>query len=219
MSTIIAGTFDNIAQADIARAELLAVYGAAAVAVFHLNPAGQHDITPIGGDSIADAGAKDAHQETLKGAAVGGVVGLGLGGIGAGLVAAAAGPVIGALAIVTATAVGAYTGSLVGTLEGLDGHATQAFSGRTAGILVGVSADGDASQHALRDLFLRAGAREVEIAHGSITDGEWPDFDPMREPVYLARRGEYDGAGRRVPEVLHGQPPNTAPYEHANRSN
>lgn len=219
MSTIIAGRFDNIAQADTARTELVAAYGASAVAVFHLNPAGQHDLTPIGGDIDADAGAKDAHQETLKGAAVGGAVGLGLGGIGAGLVAAAAGPVVGALAVVTAAAVGAYTGSLVGTLEGLDGHATQAFAGRTGGILVGVSAGEAAAQHELRDLFLRAGALEVEIAHGTINAGEWRDFDPMREPVYLARRGEFDTGGNRVPELLHGQPPNTAPYEHANRSN
>ncbi len=218
MTTIIAGAFDNIAQADIARAELVAAYGADAVAVFHLNPAGQHDRTPIGGDADADAGAKDAHQETLKGAAFGGAVGLGLGGLGAGLVTAAAGPVAGALAVMTATAVGAYTGSLVGTLEGLDGDATEAFAGRKAGVLVGVHAGEDASQHALRDLFLRAGAREVEIAHGTIVAGEWRDFDPLREPVYLARPGEFDGQAQRVPEALHPQPPNTTPYEHANRS-
>jgi hypothetical protein len=80
MTPIIAGRFEQEAQADRA-AEALRQQGFAAedVTVFYLNPPGQHATFPVGGDRDKSHGATHAHSGALKGAAIGGVVGLGVG--------------------------------------------------------------------------------------------------------------------------------------------
>ncbi|MFN3580682.1 MAG: hypothetical protein ACK4VV_09450, partial [Pseudomonas sp.] len=76
MNTIIAGRFETQDQGENALQALKqAGFGEDALSLFYVNPDGQHDIYPIGGDDDDSPGARDAD----KGAAAGGGVGAAVG--------------------------------------------------------------------------------------------------------------------------------------------
>ena len=101
MHTIIGGRFELQDQANAALAGLQqAGFPREALAAFYINPNGQHDTYPIGGDDESSPGARQSGTGAAKG-----------GGIGA---AVAATPVIGPVGIAIGAGIGAYTGSLVG---------------------------------------------------------------------------------------------------------
>jgi hypothetical protein len=178
VSSIIAGRFESFDQAAVA-VEVL-VSGDVKrddLSVFFVNPPGQHDVTPIGGDYIdADPGARESSANAVQGAAAGGVVGLVVG------VAAAALPIVGAAAAVAAIGVGAYTGSLAGGLSGAGDGEHPSPPPRQAGVFVAVRVeDNERTQRAIAVLKANE-AQDIEIADGTWRDGEWTDFDPVAPP-------------------------------------
>ncbi len=182
MHTIIGGRFELQEQADSALASLQqAGFPREALAAFYLNPNGQHDIYPIGGDDRSSPGARDSGM----GAAKGGGIGAAAGAV-AGL---AATPFIGPVGIAIGAGIGAYTGSLVGAVSSTDSEsdvdeqtgrpsATQpALTERAPGILVAVRVDDESRQRAI-DTLSTLGATDIEQAMGTLHDGHWQDFDP-----------------------------------------
>lgn len=185
MTTLIAGRFTQQTQAEIASTELLrSGFLPRDMSLFYVNPQGQHDIHPIGGDEDESAGTHHASSGAVMGAA---------GGVGVGtLVGAATFPVLGPAGPLLGAAVGAYTGSLVGALKKMDkteehievqenspdGEEAQQ---RKAGVLLAVAvATPEQRAHAIQ--ILGATAVEVEEAEGELKNGQWTDFDP-RAPI------------------------------------
>lgn len=182
MHTIIAGRFTTQDQADIALGELQrAGFPRDALAAFYLNPNGQHDLYPIGGDAESSAGARHSGSGAAKGGGIGAAVGA--------VAGAAATPVIGPAGIAIGAGLGAYTGSLVGAVSSTDkesdvdeqtgqpSHAQPEVTERAAGVLVAVRVT-DESRQAAIDALSRLGAEDVEQAEGDLRDGHWYDFDP-----------------------------------------
>lgn len=186
MDTIISGRFDTLAQAQQAEAMLIGrEFTEDDICSFALNPPGQHDADPVGGDGQADDNSRQAGPDTAKGSAI---------GLGAGLAAVAvAVPAAGvAVAVVAAAAgVGAYTGSLAGALHGM-GPEQQKTTGKTAdprpaGVLIAVRAADDAGAQSAQEALQSTGARDIEIAAGIWRDGSWADFDPQSTPHHPSR--------------------------------
>ena len=76
MTTIIAGNFQQQDGAQQALAALhSAGFPAAQTTTFFVNPPGQHDRFPIGGDKDESPGTEDAKGGTAAGAAIGGATG------------------------------------------------------------------------------------------------------------------------------------------------
>lgn len=171
MSTIIAGRFETQPQVEQTVAELQrAGFTTDHIASFYVNPPGQHDAYPIGGDTAISAGAED----TTKGAAAGVA-----GGAAAGLAAAPAIGPVGPL-------VGAYVGSMIGglsqTKEGEDTEAANKPHEHRAGMYVAVAIDDEAHQRRASELLDKQGACDIEIAEGKIENGDWVDFNPVAPP-------------------------------------
>lgn len=193
MNTIIAGRFELQDQGEaVLRALQGAGFPAAAMTLFYVNPDGQHDIYPIGGDDDDSPGARDADKGAATGGGLGAAAGLAVG--------AAAATVAGPAGVAAAVGVGAYTGSLAGAVSSTDeesevdeavdeGESPRKITERHAGIHVAVRVDGsdvpeDAQALAIRTLKDNA-AMDVEQAEGRLEGGSWKDFDP-REVVHLA---------------------------------
>lgn len=192
MNTIIAGRFELQDQGEeVLRALRGAGFTRDAMTLFYVNPDGQHDIYPIGGDDDDSPGARDADKGALAGGGMGAAAGLAAG--------AAAAAVAGPAGVAAAVGVGAYTGSLAGAVNSTneesevdeaeeDGEDTRKVTERHAGIHVAVRTDGpgapdDAQATAIRTLQGHA-AMDIELAEGLLEDGNWKDFDP-REVVQL----------------------------------
>jgi len=177
MSAIIAGRFDEQAEVDQTVADLhQAGFAADQIDTFFVNPPGQHDTFPVGGDQDESAGATNADATAVGGIGVGAVV-----GIGAGLAAA---PFIGPAAIAVGAGVGAYTGSLAGALGGMDDphrleDDTVVPQSRHAGLIVAVHAPDDGAQSQAIDVLHARGAKDIERAEGVWVAGSWSDFDPL----------------------------------------
>lgn len=185
MTTLIAGRFSQQNQAATASAELMrSGFSPRDMSLFYVNPQGQHDIHPVGGDEDESPGTHHASSGAVAGAA---------GGVGVGsLVGAATLPVLGPAGPLLGAAVGAYTGSLVGALKKMDkseerievqnqspdGEDTQP---RKAGVLLAVAV-ATPEQRANAIQILGATAVEVEEAEGELKNGQWTDFDP-RAPI------------------------------------
>lgn len=190
MGRIIAGRFEQQSQAEDAIAAMLeAGFEAGRIASFYVNPAGQHDLYPLGGDRDKSPGAEETGAGRASGMAAGGAIGAALG--------AATSPVTGPIGPVTGAFVGAHIGSLVGSLEqmkedgtGVDENPTPV---RHAGMLVAVSVPDDTDDAAegqenrIVDVLRSVGAVEVERADGTIVNGDWEDFDPIAPPVVIER--------------------------------
>jgi hypothetical protein len=178
MAKIIAGSFPTAQQAeDVVHALRNAGFDSECISMFHNNPPGQHDRTPVGGDENADPEAKGAEKNSAKVALAGA-------GLGAGIGAALGGP-IGAVA---GAGVGAYTGALGGTLAALgDEEATLPPQRRPAGIIVAVNANGNSMAGTAIALMEDHHPVAVEEAEGEWRDGQWADFDPLASPHLVWR--------------------------------
>lgn len=187
MGTLIAGRFSQQTHAETASAELMRLgFSARDMSLFYVNPQGQHDIHPVGGDHDESPGTHRATSGAVVGAA---------GGVGVGtLVGAATLPVLGPAGPLLGAAVGAYTGSLVGALKTMKKHEEHADHAemaqqnelnleddnahpRKAGVLLAVAvATPEQRAHVIE--ILGANALEVEEAEGELQNGQWMDFDP-----------------------------------------
>lgn len=177
MSTIIAGWFETIDEAEDAARSLRGRHFADGdVSHFANNPPGQHDQFPIGGDENADPGAKHAHGAAVAGAGVGAGAGAAVGAVVGGPPGAAVG-----------AGVGAYVGSLMGALGGLDGKGSdQRPVRRPAGAMVAVRVGGDTEEQTAIEVLDAEGATHIERAEGQWSAGKWVDFDPVAAPQLVA---------------------------------
>lgn len=180
MAQIIAGYLQLQEDAEQARAALRAAgFPEERISAFYVNQPGQHDVYPIGGDREESPGAKETPEGVSKGMAAGGAIGAAIGAVTA-VVTGPAGPVVGAL-------VGAHVGSLY-SLNSMKGRGEAEEGGenqervRRAGMLVAVAL-ADESERAGAIAALRGvGAERIEQAEGTISGGDWSDFDPLAPP-------------------------------------
>jgi hypothetical protein len=188
MTIIVAGRFDTDAQAQDA-VQALTAHGFHHddTSKFFVNPAGQHDRLPIGGDQPADAEASKAHVGAVAGAAAGAAA-----GGAAALAAASAIPLVGPVLGLGVVALGAYTGSLVGTLAKLGDPQAAAQSdaspGREGGPMVAVRGLNEEAERIALDVLRAKGAMDIERREGVWQDGEWKDFDPVVPPATVEPR-------------------------------
>jgi len=189
MSRIIAGHFQLQEEVDQARRELVdAGFRIERISAFFVNQPGQHDMTPIGGDNMQSAGAKETPSGVVEGASVGGMVGVAVGAATA-VVTGPVGPIVGGL-------VGAHVGSLFSFSkmkdkgEAEEGGENQAVP-RPAGMLLAVAIDddgGDGDEHGENralEVLRKVGAHHLERAEGSIVERDWVDFDPLSMPALI----------------------------------
>ena len=182
MTTIIAGHFqlqDEIADARLAL--LGAGFAAERISSFYVNPPGQHDMYELGGDHDKSPGAKESDEGVVKGGAAGAVAGA--------VVGSATIPVTGPIGPVVGALVGAHVGSLFSFSkmkdagEAEDGSSENLRAPRKSGMMIAVAvSDAEQEQQALA-LLRRLGAKDIERADGSISGGDWRDFNPNSLPV------------------------------------
>jgi hypothetical protein len=193
MTTIIAGYLPLQQDIDHAREALIDDgFAAGRISSFYVNPAGQHDLYPLGGDREKSPGAKETPQSVAAGVSAGGAIGAVVGAATVPLTGPA-GPIVGAL-------VGAHVGSLysfsdlkeAGQPEGGKENADGAASGqdnqrrqRHAGMLIAVALTGDGERERAVSLLRRLGVSDLETADGTISDGDWIDFDPLSVPLLV----------------------------------
>lgn len=203
MKTLIVGRFERYDQGETAAHALQqAGFPADEMSLFYINPQGQHDLHPLGGDEDESAGTHHAGSHAVASAA-GGV------GIG-GLIGLATLPVLGPAGPLLGAAVGAYTGSLVGALGGMkqSEEAPAEIAARNAnnlplpesaierdaeiappananevaarqpGVMLAVAV-ATAEQQADAEILLGRYAYQVEQSEGDLRNGDWIDFDPL----------------------------------------
>ena len=177
MSKIVAARFEDTAGA---RAVLNALPGEgfnrSEFQLFYVNPEGQHAITPIGGDAHSDEGAKRADEGAIRGAMIGGCLGV-LAGIGAYFV------LDNVIAVLAGAALGAYVGSLWGALSEVRGGRKREATpehpvGRRPGQMVAIQVDRPGAEKRAIETLRRYGARDIERTEGEWRAGDWKDFDP-----------------------------------------
>lgn len=201
MTKLIAGRFSEQEQAENASARLVrSGFSPRDMSLFYVNPQGQHDLHPVGGDRDESPGTHHASSGAVAGVA---------GGVGMGtLVGAATIPVLGPAGPLMGAAIGAYTGSLVGALNTMKKHEehddnadiaqqqteaqhpegaeldSESAHPRKAGVLLAVAV-ATPEQRASAIEILGETALEVEEAEGQLQDGQWTDFDPraLTKPV------------------------------------
>ncbi len=179
MSSIIAGRFQTFDQAEGAVQALInGNINRDDVSVFYVNPAGQHDATPIAGVSNhTDHDAIDSANDVMTVAAAGGVIGLAVG---------IAVPVVGAAVAATAMGVGAYTGSFAGNLSGVGEGDRPMPAPRRAGVLVAVRLEADQATQKASKILRAHDAQDMEVADGILRDGKWIDFDPVTPQRFIS---------------------------------
>ena len=179
MSTIITGHFELQSAAEGAVAALGAAgFNKHHLTSFFVSPAGQHDLTPVGGDADESVGMAAASSGAVSGAAIGGAIGTAVG--------LAAMEPFGPSAAFVAGGVGAYVGSLLGAVGNMhDKPATAADAARASGLRrrsgmqVAAMAPGEAEQASAVSILRSHGATDIESPEGSIVAGDWLDFDPL----------------------------------------
>ncbi len=193
MTTIIAGGFDVYSKTQAALQRLREA-GVAEdnLCEFRVNPAGEHDQTPIGGDRDESPGAEHAEGGAVKGAALGAALGTAAG--------VAATPFIGPAGIVAGAGVGGYTGSLLGSLGEVNREAQPDTEDvRPAEALVAVNIDaGSVPADAVVRILEECGARQIEEAQGTWADGEWADFNPVNRPHLIGGADYREHRGGRA---------------------
>ena len=192
MKTIIFGRYTQQDQAQSAARELMrAGFLPRETTLFYVNPQGQHDTYPVGGDKDESEGTHQAGPGAVRGA---------VGGVGAGtLVGAATIPVLGPAGPLLGAAVGAYTGSLVGALKNMEEadeeaeparHPDKSASeepSRRAGVMLAVAIASPQQRNDAIEI-LTEHAEEVEEAEGVIQEGDWVDFNPLAPGKVIHRR-------------------------------
>jgi hypothetical protein len=199
VSTIIAGRFLQQTEIEHTIEELVrAGFARDRISSFYVNPPGQHDSYPIGGDHAVSPGAHESDKGVAMGAATGAAVGV------------AAAPFLGPVGAVTGGLLGAHVGGLVGSLsqmkergesgehaEDADNAVPMRHSGLLLAIAVGDLDDADQAANLLRSM----GAVELERAEGTIENGDWTDFDPTATPHFLQHSPQQplpDGPNQRM---------------------
>lgn len=182
MTTIIAGHFQLQDEVDNARQALLdAGFANDAISGFYVSQPGQHATHTLGGDRDKSPGAKDTPEGLAKGAATGGAIGAAIGAATVPLTGPA-GPVVGGL-------VGAHVGSLYSFShmkekgEPEKGGENMA-EPRAPGMMIAVALPQGDEARAI-DVLRNLGAQRIERAEGTITGGDWKDFDPLSLPRYI----------------------------------
>lgn len=198
MSTIIAGRFQQQSQIQDAIGELARLgFARDRIATFYLNPPGQHDRYPIGGDHAISPGAKESDKGVAIGAGTGAAVGI------------AATAFLGPVGVITGGLLGAYVGSLIGGMSKMKEagevgeHAEDAENAaplRHAGMMLAVAIDGQDEGKAI-DILRSFGAEDLERADGTIENGDWVDFDPaerQQQVPYAPPLSRAHGTDRRI---------------------
>lgn len=187
MTTIIAGGFDVYSKTQAALSALRAAgISDENICEFRVNPPGEHDQTPIGGDRDESPGSKHAEGGATKGAAIGAAVGVAVGAV--------ATPLLGPAGIAVGAGVGGYTGSLVGGLGEVSSEVQPDHEDvRPAEAMVAVNVDGGrVSADDVIRIFEECGAHQVERAQGTWANGEWADFDPVSRPKLIGGRDYHE---------------------------
>ncbi|HJV51333.1 MULTISPECIES: hypothetical protein [Oxalobacteraceae] len=180
MTNIIAGRFQQQSEVEDSIEELQrAGFARERISAFYVNPPGQHDTFPIGGDRAQSPGAKQSGKGVAAGAAAGAAAGL------------AAAPFLGPVGAVTGGLLGAHVGGLVGSLstmkeQGDTGeHAEDAENAapiRKSGMMVAVAVDDPEHEDQVVNMLRSLGAADIERAQGIIENGDWRDFNPVEPP-------------------------------------
>jgi hypothetical protein len=186
MSHIIAGF---VQQQDQVTQLMLALQNAKFdekhISSFYVNPPGQHDILPQGGDRFDSPGTKEVLTGIAMGASGGGLVGAALGVVAI--------PIAGPLAPILGAATGAHIGSLIGSVaEMKDKGATEvggdnALRQRKTGMMVAVCVKDAREEVDAIHIFNSFGAVDIEKSVGKIIDGDWHDFDPLTTPQLVTQ--------------------------------
>ncbi|MEP7329921.1 MAG: hypothetical protein ABI777_11970 [Betaproteobacteria bacterium] len=182
MPSILIGQYDDFETADAVIADLRAAgVGAHSIERFHLNAAGQHDTSPIGGDEDADRNALEGDAGAISGATIGAVAGLAAGAV--------AMPVIGPFAAAAGLAVGAYAGSFAGAVSSMGDEDHPAPESeipmRPAGVRVVVSIGNEHASATIERTLREHAVRSIERAEGGWRDGHWSVFDPVSTPHWI----------------------------------
>lgn len=195
MATIIAGRVQTQQRAQDLMEQLQARGIAASdMQAFYVNPPGQHDLHPIGGDMDADTGTKESGVGQAAGVAAGAAAGL-----AAGAVMGAAMPPLAPILAVAMAGVGAHVGGMAGALTSTrtsdeEKQETEtatpdhdAVDMRRGGMTLAVRVD-PAVEQTVVDVLRADGAEDLERANGEWQDGQWVDFDPLQPPRKLDAR-------------------------------
>ena len=181
MTTIIAGCFEQQTAAQHAVEELQqAGFARNHISVFYVNQAGQHNTHPVGGDHGKAQGAEDSGKGVAAGVAGGGTVGA--------VIGATTAPLTGPVGTAIGATVGAYVGSLVGSLTEMkdDGqHPEETPPLRQPGMYVAIALPDESMEEQAINALRSTGAGNIERAQGTITDGNWADFDPASSPTFV----------------------------------
>ncbi len=183
VTSIIAGRFQQQWDADDTIDDLLrAGFARDRIASFFVNPPGQHDAFPIGGDHAVSQGAKESNKGVAAGAVAGAAVGV------------AAAPFLGPVGAVAGGLLGAHIGGLVGSLskmkeQGETGAHMEdpdnATPLRKSGMMVAIAVDDQEQVNRAVTMLRSLGAVDIERAEGTIENGDWQDFDPLVPPVLV----------------------------------
>jgi hypothetical protein len=177
---IIAGHLETQPQVEQAIGELLrAGFPADQIASFYVNPPGQHDTYPIGGDFEKSPGAEDTDKGAAAGVATGAAAGF------------AAAPVIGPLGPLVGGYVGALVGGLAETKDSDEGPSADRPHEHRSGLMIAVAADDDSLRQRAIDLLLSLGASDIEQAEGTIENSDWVDFNPVAPPRLIGNSAEW----------------------------
>lgn len=189
MATVIAGRVETQQRADDLVLQLQA-FGVAPgdMQVFYVNPPGQHDTYPIGGDVDADAGTKETKIGQASGIAAGAIAGLAAGGVAGALI-----PPLAPVLAVALAGVGAHVGSMAGAMAATrtpdeekretetstPGHA--AYDTRRGGLMLAVRVEATNERSVVAAL-QAAAVEDIERAQGDWQDGQWISFNPLEPP-------------------------------------
>lgn len=189
MATIIAARVKTQHRSDELMAQLQS-QGIAATDMqsFYVNPPGQHDMHPIGGDVDEDSGTQDSNVGQATGVAAGAAAGLAAGAIAGAMI-----PPLAPILAVAMAGVGAHVGGMAGALASTrpsedekvetetntPGH--DAVDMRRGGMTLAVRVDA-ANEKIVIDLLSAARVEDLERAQGQWQDGQWVDFDPLTPP-------------------------------------
>jgi len=185
-ATAVSGRLGTWDEAEVLRLALVDQgFASADIEVFYTGPAGRHGVTPIGGDSSADAGSTHIGAGAVQGGLAGAAAGLAIGA------AFATAPVTGPV-VLTAAAVGAFGGALLGGVTSSEDGSTRPDTaehpvGKPGGVVVAVRTDRGVGDEARALRCLRAaGAIGLERAPARWVDGSWVDWDPVAPREQIA---------------------------------
>ncbi|CAN5441760.1 hypothetical protein BH11PSE11_BH11PSE11_30460 [soil metagenome] len=184
MTHIIAGRMQQQDQVEHAISRLIeAGFSEDQITSFYVNPPGQHDMFPLGGYRDKSPGAKESDEGMARGAAAGGAIGAAVG--------IASAPVTGPVGTAVGALVGAHIGSLVGSLSEMKEKGEGEVGGenadlpRRSGMVVAVGVSDPAKEDDIIEVLESIGADQIELAEGTIVDGNWEDFNPLQPPRLL----------------------------------